>query len=68
MNPNQMTPEQALQILDVATVPVNAGKLGRADYANVQVALNTLAEFVKANQPAETVVLPFPKTDEPARS
>ena len=61
MNPNQITPEKALEILDLATLPANAGKLGRVDYANVQVALNVLGEFVKANQPKdETAPLPFP--------
>lgn len=65
MNPNPMTPEQALRILDVATIPVNAGKLGREDYANVQVALNVLTAFVKDTKPAETADLTFNKPDEP---
>lgn len=63
MNPNQITPEKALEILDLATLPANAGKLGRVDYANVQVALNVLAEFVKANQSKDEAVVPFPKPD-----
>lgn len=44
-----MKPEEALQVLDIATNPANAGKLTRVDYANCELALKTLAEFVKAN-------------------
>jgi hypothetical protein len=48
---NKMTTDQALQCLDIATTPANAGKLSRIDYANVQTALAVLDEFVKANTP-----------------
>ena len=53
---NQMTPAQALSVLDIATTPANAGKLSRDDYANVNTALIVLAEFVKANTPVSEAV------------
>lgn len=46
-----MNPTQALQILDIATNPANAGKLARMDYANAEQALRVLAEFISANTP-----------------
>lgn len=42
-----ITPEIALQIIDAATSPANAGRMTRQDYANVEAALKVLAEFVK---------------------
>ena len=42
-----ITPEQALQILDAGTAPQNAGKLSRTDYANMQGALIVLDGVVK---------------------
>lgn len=41
-----MTPIEALQILDAATTPANAGKLNRADYINIQTALEVLAKAI----------------------
>lgn len=40
------TPQDALRVLDAATLPSNAGKLNRADYANINAALELLATFV----------------------
>jgi hypothetical protein len=48
---NKPTPTDALRILDSATHPANAGKLTRADYANVNLALMVLADFVDAHPP-----------------
>jgi hypothetical protein len=48
-----ITPQQALGILDQATQPAAAGKLNRADYINIQAALETLAHFVKTNPEPE---------------
>lgn len=56
----KMTVPQALQILDSATHPANAGKLNRADYANINVALQTLAEFVDAHSPKKEESPPAP--------
>lgn len=53
MSTNNMTPAQALGVLDIATLPANAGKLSRQDYANTEIALQVLAEFVKSNPPKE---------------
>ena len=49
MENKQPTPLDALGVLDQATLPSNAGKLNRADYANVQAALQLLHEFIVAN-------------------
>lgn len=49
----EITPRLALQILDAATHPANSGKLNRADYTNINKALETLAAFVTANTPKE---------------
>ncbi len=46
-----MNPTQALEVLNIVTLPANAGKLSRIDYANTEQALQVLAEFVKANTP-----------------
>lgn len=46
MNPT-MTPQQALQILDEATAPVNAGKITRGGYVQIEAALRVLAELAK---------------------
>ena len=51
MSTNNITPQQALEVLNIATLPANIGKLSRQDYANIEVALQTLVEFVKANPP-----------------
>lgn len=37
-----MTPETAIQILDVGTQPFNAAKLTRQDYANIDTAIRVL--------------------------
>ena len=47
------TPAQALAVLDIMTDPRNAAKLIRADYANAEVALTILAEFVRKNTPTD---------------
>ena len=41
-----MTSIEALQILDAATTPANAGKLNRADYINIQTALEVIAKAI----------------------
>jgi len=48
---NKPTPADALRVLDQATDPSNAGKLNRMDYANIQTALQILADFISANTP-----------------
>lgn len=53
MSTNNMTPMDALRVLDIVTLPSNIGKLSRQDYANTESALLVLAEFVKANQPKD---------------
>ena len=53
MSTNNITPQQALEVLNIATLPANIGKLSRQDYANIEVALQTLVEFLKANPPKE---------------
>ena len=45
--PRPMTPIEALQILDAATTPANVGKLNRADFINIQTALEVLARVVQ---------------------
>jgi hypothetical protein len=57
MNQNNITPAKALQVLDVATTPQNAGKLNREDYINIQIALGCLSAFVQANTPKEETPL-----------
>jgi hypothetical protein len=59
MSQNQITPIQAFNVLDVATNPANAGKLTRADYANIENSLQVLADFIKANTPAPMPELPI---------
>jgi hypothetical protein len=50
----QITPQQALDILDRATQPNVSDKLNRIDYINVQMALETLGQFVQVHsQPAQ---------------
>lgn len=50
-NMNKPSLADALRILDSATAPANAGKLNRADYANVELALHALADFVGEHTP-----------------
>ena len=50
---SQLTPIQAINVLDQATQPAAAGKLNRADYINIQVALETLAHFVEMHPEPE---------------
>jgi len=49
MNQNQITPQQALKILDIATQP--AFKPVREDFCNIHAALVCLNDFVVANCP-----------------
>ena len=49
----QVTPAQALGVLNIATNPANAGKLSRTDYANVEIALQVLDLFVSQHTPKE---------------
>lgn len=49
-NPRHITPLEALQILDAATTPANIARLNRADFANIQAALEVLA---RALQPVD---------------
>lgn len=55
-----MSPQQALEVLNIVTLPANAGKLSRQDYANTEVALQTLAAFVTEHTPK-------PKEAKPAK-
>lgn len=48
-NTNKSAAVDAIRLLDSATHPANAGKLSRADYANINLALQVLADFVEAN-------------------
>lgn len=57
---NQITPQQALHILDIATQP-NV-KLSRADFVNCQAALESLNAFVIAHTPKKEE-----NGDEPAK-
>lgn len=41
-----LTPESAINVLDVATRPENTGKLSRADYSNIEIALRFLREHL----------------------
>lgn len=43
----QLTPEQALGVLDAIADPRNAGKLDRMDYVRAQAALETLVAALK---------------------
>ena len=54
----QPTALDALGVLDQATLPSNAGKLNRADYANIQRALQIIAEFIDANSPKVDAKIP----------
>lgn len=51
--PNAVSPESALNVLDLATRPENAGKLNRQDYVNIEVSLGVLRELIAASKPAE---------------
>lgn len=51
MSTNNMTPHQALEVLNIATIPGNAGKLSRMDYANAETALQVLLKFVNDHTP-----------------
>jgi hypothetical protein len=64
---SQMTPPQAIQILDTATLPANAGKLNRADYAAINAALTVLAGFVAAHAPKPDADPVPPETKAPAK-
>lgn len=54
----QLTPQEALQCLDLVTRPENAGKLTRIDYAQTEYALQALAAFIN------TVLQPLDKPKE----
>ena len=60
--PRALTPIEALQILDAATTPAYIAKLNRADFANVQVALEVIAKVL---QPAKSTVPKPVEGDEP---
>lgn len=51
-----ITPEQALQALDAATAPANAGKLTRIDYGNAEAALNCLGELAREHRTAQALI------------
>ena len=53
---NEMTPQQALQILSDATEPQAAGKISRQGYLSIQKALETIAALIPKEeepQPSE---------------
>ena len=50
MSTNNMTPQEVLTVLDIATNPANTGKLSRADYARAEIALGTLQAIVKEHE------------------
>lgn len=47
---NNMTPEQALQILSDALQPSMAGQITRAGYIAIDRAIQTLAEAIKPSE------------------
>lgn len=47
------TPQQALNVLDQATIPKNIPNLNRADFIAIQRALEILQAFITANQSKE---------------
>lgn len=51
----EITPIQALECLDLATQPSNIQRLTRADFTNINLALQVLLDFVTNNN-AEPVV------------
>ena len=62
--PRPLTPIEALQILDAATTPANISKLNRADFANVQIALEVIAKVLSPSQaPVNGVSVPVPTLD-----
>jgi hypothetical protein len=53
---NELTPQQALQILSDATEPANIGKISRQGFIAIQKALETLAALLPKEeepQPSE---------------
>jgi hypothetical protein len=46
---NNMTPEQALQLLSEALEPKAQGQISRSGYIAIQQAIETLAKAIKAN-------------------
>lgn len=44
---DQLTPQEAINILDLVTRPEHAGKLTRTDYARAESALHCLSHFVQ---------------------
>ena len=53
---NQMTPQQALQILSDATEPATQGKISRQGYISIQQALEVIAKLIPQEaspEPAE---------------
>jgi hypothetical protein len=55
MNPmtQQMTPNQALQLVSEALEPKAQGQISRAGYIAIQHALETLAAAIKKDEPSE---------------
>jgi hypothetical protein len=48
---NNMTPQEALQLLSSALEPQAQGQISRAGYISIQRALETLAEAIKQPEP-----------------
>ena len=49
----QMTPNQALQLVSEALEPKAQGQISRAGYIAIQHALETLAAAIKKDEPSE---------------
>jgi len=51
---NQMTPEQALQLLSSALEPQNIGQISRQGFIAIQQAIEVLAAAIKQPEPSES--------------
>lgn len=63
-----MSPQDALQILDLATRPQHAGQLTRADYGNIELALQCLRARVHPPAAEPAASLAAEPADSPADS
>lgn len=51
---NNLTPEQALQLISEALEPAAQGKISRSGYIAIQQAIETLAQAIKQPEPEQT--------------
>ena len=51
---NNMTPQQALQLISEALEPRNLNQISRSGFCSIQTAIETLAAAIKQPEPSES--------------